>query len=114
VNDSAAHSEMVRQRAIRAVVDLARRILSDSVSIMAGCREMTDLAGVLVEQPALDEDFAVFAVFDSETHGFPLEEHRQLWQPAAFAARREEVERWESEAAHDIHRACRSLIVRFA
>ena len=57
--------------------------------------------------------WSIFVAVDSETDDLPLEEHRDLWEPAAFAEKRAQAVRYEAQMRDGVHRACRSVIARF-
>jgi hypothetical protein len=106
-------SEEIKRAKTREAVEIARRILTGEVGVIAGCRALTALSDSVVLDWAVDQDFVVFGAVESESDALPLEDQQNNWEGTAYDAKQLEVRRYESQVRDDVLKACRSLVDRF-
>ena len=100
-------------RVRREAVEVASRMISGELGVIAGCRLLTRLGHRLVEDWTQDPDFVVFGAIESETDHLPLEDQRVFWNPAAFEEKQREVATFEQCARADVLAACKSVVARY-
>jgi hypothetical protein len=106
-------SDEISRSNTRKAVEVARRILSGDIGMIAGCRQLAALGDSVVPDCRVDTDFVVFVAVKSESDALPLEDQRHNWDPSAYDAKQVEVARFESDVREDVLKACRSVVARF-
>jgi hypothetical protein len=92
------------------VKDIARKIISGDMSIIRGCRQLVKL--IDWDMDLNKEDLYVILVVDSETEGYPLEEHESLWLPEALRAKKVQMNEYVARVREDVTDACELLVLR--
>ena len=90
---------------------IAQAILDGSTTLLAGARQIAQLA--IAHSAALDEDFAPFVIFDDRTFDLPTAEARQHWAADALTKKDAQLAAIDSELRPEALAACRRLVARF-
>jgi hypothetical protein len=112
MNDRHAINER-EEDARRALVALARAMLTRDVSFLEGAIHALHLKSEIGGLPDRDLDFDAFVVIASETDHLPLKAQQHLWNPETLAKLAPEYQKMERWAAGFARAACENLIRRF-
>jgi hypothetical protein len=108
---AAAASAQNKQELVRSAI-IAQAILDGRVSLIAGARQLSDLALAHAPKP-LDEDFSAFVTFDDRTCEFPIGDFRQFWASDALVIKDSQAAQIEEQFREILLEACRHLVLRF-
>jgi hypothetical protein len=107
-------SDIIASSDRQKIVEIARRILDGSMSIIAGSRQLRAFCGGHGRIDEFDPDFLTFVGIDSETDDLPVGESRHHWAAQALAKKDVEIARCE-DLYRDVAREVASrLVARFA
>jgi hypothetical protein len=101
------------ENARRALVALARAMLTKDVSFLEGAIHLLHLKSEIGGLSDGDLDFDAFVTVASESDHLPLEAHQHLWNPDARSKLAPEYRKMEQWAAGVARAACENLIRRF-
>lgn len=90
------------------IVDIAERMLSCELEVIAGSRMIAQLATYSAHPD--DERFHAFVAVASETDDFPTEEDPQNWEPTAWARKELERREYASRVEEVVLEECRALL----
>ena len=103
-----------RSSARREISRIAAAMVAGSVDLLEGCRRVAALRKSLSDSELSDPDLLVLVGIESELDDIPHGGARELWAPAALAAKDEEGVKYLEAAREALLRACRALSARWS
>jgi hypothetical protein len=102
---------MEKIKTIKTALEVAKQIIDKEISIVEGCRTLTNL------RLNIDPDNEIFLLFrgvSSETDDYPLGEARKYWDEKALAKLDTEIKEYENRIREDVNKACWHLIEKLS